>query len=89
MVESDLKDVSDHASILAAIQSAQNGETGKGDRKVFLEELSAALDDDDGKDEEGNGSLIFSKEQLFFELEKRYLTPSTQIDKTLLAASQM
>lgn len=88
MVEVDSEHMSDHADILSAIQSSKDGGVAMGNSKKLLEELSAALDDNDD-DGRGYRTTILSKEQLFSGLEQRYLTPSTQMDKTLLAASQM
>jgi hypothetical protein len=72
-----------HAEVLSSLQNPGKGvDVGEGSSKL-LTELSAALN------EGRTGRSIHSKEELFAELEERYLTPNTRVDKSLLGPSQM
>lgn len=76
-------DTQSHAEVLSSLQRLDKMEDVGGGGSKLLTVLSAAL-------EEGRtGKAIHSKEDLFADLEERYLTPTTKVDKSLLAASQM
>jgi hypothetical protein len=80
-------DVQNHAEILSSLQMSGRGANMK-DGKL-LEELSAALNESRISRDPQSSRPILSKQDLIADLEKRYLTPNTKVDNSLLGASQM
>lgn len=80
-------DMQSHAEVLLSLQSPVKG--AKIEDNKLLEELSAALNESRTDDHARLGRPILSRQDLIAELEERYLTPNTKVEKSLLGTSQM